>query len=228
MSGKGISVIIAARNAEQYLPTALASVTSQTLAAYEIIVVDGRSTDQTVTLAESSGGRVITQPGLGLADAWNTGVSAARGEWIAFLDADDIWAPCKLRLQLACARTQPAASFITSWFSYFLEEGAEIPLGFKPRLLKEPQRGQIPGTLLIRRHLFESLGGFDTRFQIAHDVDWFARIKDNHIVGATVERVLMYKRVHAHNLSNDARTNNLELLRLFRASLARRQSERSS
>lgn len=228
MSGQDISVIIAARNAERYLATALASVTSQTHAANEIIVVDGRSSDQTVLLAESSGVHVITQVGVGLADAWNTGVSAARGEWIAFLDADDLWARSKLRLQMACARTQPAASFITSWFRYFLEEGAEIPQGFKPRLLQESQRGQIPGTLLIRRHVFESVGGFDTLFQIAHDVDWLARLHDNHIVGATVERVLLYKRVHAHNLSNDAETNNFELLRLFRASLARRQNGKSS
>jgi glycosyltransferase involved in cell wall biosynthesis len=96
-----ISVVIPAYNAERFLPRCLASVFAQTLAPYEVIVVDDGSTDGTAQIAEELGATVVRRANGGAAAARNTGVRHATGEWIAMLDADDWWDPRKLALQAA-------------------------------------------------------------------------------------------------------------------------------
>ena len=97
-STKTISVVIPVFNGERYIAAAIDSVLSQTRPADEVIVVDDGSSDSTAAVLLSYGGRitVISQPNRGGADATNQGVAAARGAVLSFLDADDLWTPCKL------------------------------------------------------------------------------------------------------------------------------------
>jgi len=88
-----ISVVIAAYNAAESLPETLAAVGAQTLAPDEIIVVDDGSTDETAARARSFGAKVISTPNRGVSAARNTGMASASGDWIALLDADDLWHP---------------------------------------------------------------------------------------------------------------------------------------
>jgi glycosyltransferase involved in cell wall biosynthesis len=104
-----ISVVIPAYNASAYLREALESALGQTVA---LIVVDDGSTDDSAEIAASFGVpvRVIRQKSSGEAAARNRGIEDARGHWLAFLDADDVWEPNKLALQSACiARHHPVA-----------------------------------------------------------------------------------------------------------------------
>jgi glycosyltransferase involved in cell wall biosynthesis len=100
-----ISVVIPAYNAARFLPRCLESVFAQTLKPDEVIVVDDGSTDNTAALAAELGARIISRPNSGPAAAKNTGIRNASSEWIALLDADDMWAPEKLERQAACIQS---------------------------------------------------------------------------------------------------------------------------
>lgn len=97
MKALDVSVVIAARNAADTLPQALVSALAQTLTPREVLVVDDGSLDDTAATAAGFGGvRLLRQPHLGVSAARNRGIAAARGDWIAVLDADDAWLPCRL------------------------------------------------------------------------------------------------------------------------------------
>ena len=209
-----VSVVIPTRNSARYLPTALESVMRCDYEPFEVIVVDAGSTDSTTEIACSFPPvRVIQQAGTGLSAAWNSGIDEAQGAFVAFLDSDDYWADGKLQTQLRSLREHPEAQLTTALFRFFLEEGCAVPVGFKQELLDGPQAGQIPGTLVARRALFDRVGVFDTQFAIAADVDWFARVKDSGEPALLVEEVLLHKRVHEANLSSNAAVNSRELWR---------------
>ncbi len=99
-----ISVVIPAYNAARFLPRCLGSVFAQTLKPLEVIVVDDGSTDDTTTIAASLGATILRRCNGGVSAARNTGIGGATGEWIALLDADDLWAPTKLERQASLIR----------------------------------------------------------------------------------------------------------------------------
>ena len=121
-SGVRISVVIPAYNAARFLPRCLASVFAQTLKPDEVIVVDDGSTDDTAALAAALGARVISRPNGGLSAARNTGIQNASSEWIALLDADDLWAPEKLERQVACIR--PETVLVYTGIRFFDDHGS--------------------------------------------------------------------------------------------------------
>jgi glycosyltransferase involved in cell wall biosynthesis len=219
-----VSVIIAVKNGEKYLQAAIESVRRNDYQAREIIVVDGGSKDDSRLIAKSFDEiTLIDQEGNGLCDAWNVGVRAANGSLVAFLDSDDLWSSNKLRLQVRYMQEHPEIQYCVGRVKFFLELGCAIPPGFRSKLLEGDHVGRIPGTLLARRSLFDSIGTFDTSFIIAGDVDWFARAKDHQIPMAILDEVLLYKRVHTRNLSSNARLNSEELLGVFRISVDRQR-----
>ncbi len=111
-----ISVVIPAYNAGRYIGRAIDSVLAQTRPAEEIIVVDDGSTDNTAEIAGAYGDRIrfIRQENAGASVARNTGIAAATGNWIAFLDADDEWLPEKLRLQTEHLERNPDLTWTTA------------------------------------------------------------------------------------------------------------------
>ena len=219
-----VSIIIAVKNGQKYLQSAIESVRRNKYKAREIIVVDGGSKDDSRVIAKSFEEiTLIDQEGTGLYDAWNIGVRAANGELVGFLDSDDLWSPNKLDLQVGTMQAHPEIQYCIGRVKFFLEPGCSIPPGFKPKLLQNDHIGRIPGTLLARRILFDSIGIFDTRFVIAADVDWFARAKDDQVPMAILDKVLLYKRVHARNLSSNAALNSQELLEIFKKSVDRQR-----
>jgi glycosyltransferase involved in cell wall biosynthesis len=96
-----VSVIVPVRDGERFLADALRSVLAQDYRPFEIIVMDGHSKDRTEQIARSFAKvRFLTQPGKGLPNAYNSAIAAARGEWVAFLECDDLWTPEKLTVQI--------------------------------------------------------------------------------------------------------------------------------
>jgi glycosyltransferase involved in cell wall biosynthesis len=224
MSRPFVSIIIAVKNGERFLRSAIQSVRDTEYEQREIIVVDGKSGDNTRLIARSFPEvRLIEQEGKGLSDAWNVGLGTATGELIAFLDSDDVWAANKLHMQVAFMEEHPEIQYTIGRVKFFLEPGFSAPVGFKRHLLENDHVGRIPGTLLARKNLFDSIGGFDRALVLAGDVDWFARAKDSQASMAVLDEVFLYKRVHDHNLSSNARLNSQELLEIFKKSVDRQR-----
>ena len=116
-----LSVVIPAYNNASTLAEAIASVRSQDVPCPEIIVVDDGSSDATNQVIDDLAGhdlRLIRQPNGGPGAARNTGITAARGEWIAFLDGDDLWLPSKLELQLAAIWKDPNVALLFHRFCH--------------------------------------------------------------------------------------------------------------
>jgi glycosyltransferase involved in cell wall biosynthesis len=106
VTAETVSVVIPARDGEQHLVEAIESVLAQSRPPDEVVVVDDGSTDGTAAVARGFGAQVVvvSQPQLGVAPAVNRGVQESRGTLLAFVDADDLWLPGKLELQLTALR----------------------------------------------------------------------------------------------------------------------------
>jgi len=171
-----ISVIIPAYNAARFLPRCLKSVFAQTLKPDEVIVVDDGSTDNTAALAAELGATVISQTNSGLADARNTGIRNASGEWIALLDVDDLWTPEKLERQAACIR--PETVLVYTGIRVFDDGGVRDA---RPAIDAISARKELryhnpitPSTVLIRREAFMQVGGFHKGLHACEDWElWF-------------------------------------------------------
>lgn len=154
-----ISVVIPVFNGERFLSDAIASALSQTLLPYEILVIDDGSTDGSTRIAESFGPpvRVIRQENRGEAAARNRGIEAAKGDWIAFLDCDDIWKREKLALQAALL--SPGVDCVHTNFFYFgASEGmvdvSDVPPATRYSLGYVARRNPFRiSSLLVRRDL---------------------------------------------------------------------------
>lgn len=218
-----VSVILAVKNGERFVAQALRSVFMQEYLPFEIIVVDGRSTDRTAEIARSFGVRYIRQEGDGIPDAYNTGIEAAQGELVAFISHDDQWAPNKLSLQVNHLRLHPEVQFTVAKVRFFLEPGFAPAVGFREELLEGSHVAYIMETLVARKSLFSQIGKYDRSYPIGEDVDWFARAKDNNIPAAVIPEVLVYKRIHDRNASGHANLNNRLLLRILKRSLERKR-----
>lgn len=224
MTNPLVSVIVAVHNGEQYIAEALNSIFAQTYPPYEVIVVDGYSTDDTEKIAKSySQVKFIRQPGKGIPDAYNFGIQNARGDLIAFLSHDDLWAPNKLEVQVNYLMAHLDIQYTVAKVKFFLDNGQTIPSGFRPELLEGEHIGRIMETLVVRKSLFEHIGMFNTELTIAEDVDWYARASDHHIASYIVPEVLLYKRVHNSNTSLNALGHSQNLLQALRTSIRRKR-----
>lgn len=227
MSAETVSVVIPVKNGERFLADALDSVVAQTRPPEEIIVVDGDSSDRSAEIASGyQQVRCIEQSGDGLAQAWNQGIEESTGSLVAFLDSDDRWLPRKLELQAALLSSEPGAAAAVGRVRFFLEPGTPPPPGFQPKLLNGDHAGLMPGALMVRRSTLEELGTFDTGYETASDLDWFARFKDAGLKFAEVDEVVLEKRAHDSNLSYFSESVGPEIVRALRQSIKRGRTAR--
>lgn len=222
-----VSVIIAVRNGERFVGSAIESVLAQDYRPYEIIVVDGQSTDRTAEIAQSYGAvRYVLQTGRGVADAYNIGVDAAKGELVAFLSSDDLWTPDKLTVQVGYMLDHPELMYTIARITVFLDPGCAVPPSFRRELLEGDHVGKVMETVVARKAVFDAIGGFDTSLPVSEDADWFVRTHDHNIPMAVIPRVLLHKRVHDANLTWSTPTPDLHahLLKALRGSVRRKQN----
>ena len=194
-----VSVIIPAHNAERDIADAVRSVLDQTCPDFEIIVVDDGSSDGTLAALQPFGSRVRahSQQNAGVSAARNAGALLATGEWLAFLDADDLWMPAKLQHQLALATPMS--------FTDRLNIGAR---GDLPVLQSEstPMRGGdifvalmresnfiTTSSVMIRKDVFDALGGFSPELRTAEDWDLWLRVAARHEIGFVPEPLVQYR-----------------------------------
>ncbi|HMR66092.1 MAG TPA: glycosyltransferase family A protein [Anaerolineae bacterium] len=213
-----ISVIIPVYNAARFLADAVASIRAQQYAPLEIIIVDDGSTDGTAATARSLGEdiRYLYQPNAGPAAARNRGLELARGEIIAFQDADDIWSDHKLATQLALLDRYPAAGVVLGFTRLVETIEGEQKIG-RPGLVTVLQAA------LFRRTVFDQVGWLDEQLRLGEDIDWYLRALEQ---GAEIishqEAVLFYRR-HAANLTHNLQEAKVHFLRALGRSLSRRR-----
>ena len=184
-----ISVIIPAWNAQRHIARAIRSVLAQTRPADEIIVVDDGSTDGTADTVRAFGSKVslITQLNGGVSVARNTGIAAATGEWIAFLDADDEWLPDKLRLQLDCHRCYPDIKWSFTRLQWDRPEWSRPSLAHPDSnsnscLFEDYLAAYCQGyfvstiTVMVHQSVFDAVGFFDPGMKRAQANDLWFRI----------------------------------------------------
>lgn len=219
-----VSVIIVVKNGTSYLSEAIKSILKQSYKPTEILLVDGNSTDTTVKIAGSySGITILTQENCGLANARNFGIQNATNKLIAFLDHDDIWVQTKLELQVEEFLRDSELQYCYGQVQLFLENGSNMRNGFRKQDFIRKHTGRTPGTLMVRKSLFDEIGYFDPTYSIACDVDWFTRAADYRINKVFIPKILLRKRVHSSNLSSNVKTNKKELFQVIKKSLDRQQ-----
>lgn len=227
-----VSVIIPAYNCAAYLPAALNSVLSQSYQPKEVIVVDDGSTDQTADIARSHSGVIcISQPNGGLSNARNTGISAAKGEYIALLDADDIWTPEILAEQMKMIASHPDVGFLFGDAQRFSDNGwIEEPLFQKyglgadhfghdylvldpvPKLLR--MNFISVGAVIVRKQWLVEAGLFDETLRRVEDWDMWLRVALTHPIAYSL-KVWMLRRVHQTNLSRNTEAMAQTAIRVF-------------
>ena len=207
-----VSVIIPTYNCAQYLGQAIDSVLDQTFLDLEIIVVDDGSTDRTPEVSAKYSDHItyIRQPNGGNAAARNRGVVEARGRWLCFLDADDLWEPRKLERQLFDLLRHPEwmISFVRAW--KFFETGDSEPMPDAPsegelwdRLVFYQPFGCSHTGMMVHRSCFEAVGGFDDALRLSVDWDLFIRLADRYRI-RTMPEFLIHHRQHSSNTTGDA------------------------
>ncbi len=195
-----ISLIIPTYNRCKTLPSALHSALQQTFAVDEIIVVDDGSNDETVNMlaAEFPQVQLIKQTNQGVSAARNRGIQQARGEWIAFLDSDDVWLKEKIALQMQALKKWPDIK-ICHTEEIWIRNGVRVNAMHKHKktggwIFKHclPLCAMSPSSIMIHRSVFETIGVFDESFPACEDYDLWLRITARYPV-LFIEQPLIYK-----------------------------------
>jgi len=217
-----VSVIIPSYNCKAFIAEAIESVLHQAdEQVSEIIVIDDGSQDETPDIvAKFPNVRYAVQEHAGAGQARNTGVQLTHGSIIAFLDADDIWSHHKLSLQLSVMRENPSLDLV---FAH-VEEFASPGVVFDERKLRKYSPGYVPGTLLVRRTAFETVGEFDSGWKIGEFVDWYIRAKELNLKMLLLNEVLLKRRIHGDNVGIRERQSVGDYARILRAALDRRRT----
>jgi glycosyltransferase involved in cell wall biosynthesis len=209
--GALVSVVIPVFNGERFLREAVQSVLDQKYSPLEIIIVDDGSTDATETVARSFSEtvRYLRQTNQGPAAARNRGIEHARGDLIAFLDADDVWPEGKLELQLP----------------YLINDRTiDIVMGrIQTGEFAEPVFSVNLGSAIIRKYVFERVGFLDESMRYSEDVDWFMRAREGGAAIKTVEAVTLIYRQHDENMTRGKSASELNVLKALKRSLDRRR-----
>ena len=211
-----VTVVIPTWNRRRLVAEAVASVVAQTYRNWELIVVDDGSTDDTVRYLESfsiPNLRILLSPHIGhLGRLRNLGIGAGDGEFVAFLDSDDLWCPPKLERQITALCSSDAGWSYTE-YKLLSRDGVRMPLrsGRAPaisgrilRPLLEGKTAVCPCTLVVRRPLFESIGGFREEDAIPYrgDSDIAMRLARNSEAVA-IPQTLVLVREHAGRMTRN-------------------------
>ena len=215
-TGPLVSVVIPTFDRASLVVRAVRSVLDQTWRDMEVLVVDDGSTDDTGARLAAIGDprlTVVAQPNGGVARARNRGMARASGAWIAFLDSDDVWRPEKLSRQMARMLAAPARTGlchtgieIVGPDETVVQPGAAEGRIFEAALLDNPLRAPTSSGL-VRREVFEAVGGFDPALPAIEDWDWLQRVTRLYDVAAVPEALVVYRDAGEARRSKDFRAN---------------------
>lgn len=211
-----VSVVVPAYNAAAYLEQTMTSVISQSFSDFDAWIIDDGSTDNSREIAQAWTQRdsrinYVHQINQGVSASRNYGIAQARGEFIAFLDADDLWYPDKLALQVKHLQRNPNLGVSFGRVNFISRDGHPlgqisasplVNLGPRDFLLGNPTT--TSSNLLVRRATLTDIGGFDLEMRYAEDLEWLLRVSCSQIWQiAGLDQVLMSYRTTTGGLSSD-------------------------
>lgn len=228
MNDNLVSVIMPVFTAEKYVDEAIESVLSQTYRNIEVICINDKSTDNSLAVLKSFGNKIIlveNDDNCGTAESRNKGIRIARGEFLAFIDNDDIWEKNKLDVQIDRfmdnAKLDVSLTYMQSFISPDLKENDKY-LRYCP---PNPLPGYIPSTILVKRTSFEKAGYFNSRWKNGESVDWLFKAREAGLTFEVINQVLVRRRIHKTNKSIlDSQLSKSEYLKIIRESLNRRKA----
>ncbi len=207
-----VSVIIPTYNRGWIVKEAIDSVLDQDFTDYELIVVDDGSDDNTPEILAGYGGviTILHQSNKGVSSARNCGVAAASGQLIAFLDSDDLWLPGKLSTQVKFFKDHPDA-VINQTQERWIRNGVRV----NPKQRHHKFSGMIfehslalclvsPSAVMIKKSLFDEVGGFDEQFPACEDYDLWLRVSCRYPVHLIDTPLIIKRGGHADQLSKAA------------------------
>ncbi|MEM9923939.1 MAG: glycosyltransferase [Cyanobacteria bacterium P01_D01_bin.50] len=205
-----VSVIIPAYNAMIYLPKTVESVLKQTFTDFDVIIVNDGSSDnieQWANTITDNRVKLVSQKNQGAAAARNTGIAHAKGEYIAFVDSDDLWEPSKLEKQVYCLDNNPDVGLVYVWVASIDAKGNDLGKLYSNHSEGYVWEKMLQGNIvwsgsaaMVRRDCFEKLGVFDQNLRFAEDWEMWIRISRNYSFAA-IKEPLVYYRHHPNNKS---------------------------
>jgi glycosyltransferase involved in cell wall biosynthesis len=224
-----ISVIIPVYNGEKTIKETIESVLNQTVSDFEIVIINDGSQDSTLEVVSRISApllKVFSYPNAGVSVSRNRGISQAAGDYVSFLDADDLWTPDKLETQLKALQANPKAAVAYSWTDWidetgqFLRSGGHITVNgdvYAKLLLRDfVESGSNP---LIRRQALTEVGGFDASLNLAADWDMWLRLAARYEFVAVPSSQILY-RVSPNSMSSNVWKMEAESLQIIERAFA--------
>lgn len=209
-----VTIVLPAYNASEYLRETINSVLCQTFQDFELLVIDDGSTDNTTDIVNDfcqrdSRIRLISQNNQGVSVARNTGINMAQGEFIAFIDSDDLWLPNKLAKHVQHLSANPNLGLSFARVEFMSFDGKPTGKYSNPRLvniaaknLYEENAAVTPSNAVIRRTAVEQVGGFDGELSGAADAELFLRLKCHGWQVEGIDEVLVLYRTSLGGMSS--------------------------
>lgn len=221
-----VSVILPLYNGEKYIAEALESILSQTYRHIEIIVVNDGSRDRSDEIIKGFGSQLkyVWQENQGTAAARNRGIKIATGDFLAFLDQDDLWSPNKLTRQLAAFVCEPDLDIVFGHMQQFHSPDLDRSLKHKLHCPRDPIPGVLTSAVLITKVAFFKVGLFEQRWGIGEWANWYVRAVELNLKMKMLPEVVAHRRLHAGNKGVLQRDSLKEYAQILKASLDRRRS----
>ena len=202
MDAPRVSVLIPCYNAGVFLAQAIQSVLAQTFQDFEIVVVDDGSTDDSAAVAKGFDAvRYVCKPHSGISATRNMAIAQAKGEFLAFLDADDLWHPEKLQKQVAHLDANPQCQLVHCHAKNFFD-GPQEQMTLRQKQLMEANLENYMASSCIRRTVFEKYGSFREDLAVGEDTHWIARLRAAGVdMGHCIAEELYFRRIHCSNIS---------------------------
>jgi glycosyltransferase involved in cell wall biosynthesis len=234
-----VSVVVPFYEAERYLDETLSSIEDQTWPPDELVLVDDGSTDGGPAIAaahratSSTGstgstiGRVqiVTQANRGIGAARNAGLAAATGDLVAFCDADDLWMPTKMAVQVEALSRQDRWGASLCGVEEFVSPDVDPAVAAGLRPARRLEGAAATSALVVRRAVLDQVGPFDESMAVGEWFDWYARLRESGSPIHTVPDLLVRRRLHGANNSLRQRDSRAEYLQVLRAHLGRTRSD---
>jgi len=225
-----VSVIIPCHNDARYLGEALESVFAQTLQPFEVILVDDGSIDDIENALKPYAARVrlISQPHQGISAARNTGLAAATGEIIAFLDADDLWPQASLAVRLARLDGSPSVDCVFGLVEQFISPDVPHETAVRLNCPAGAQAVRFAGAMALRRSVLDRIGRFNTDLRVGETMDLIARLSEDGAPSANIDALVLRRRIHDQNTVQTERASYGDYLRALKGAIDRRAKAASN